>query len=84
MTRHLPVIYKKNLYITKYGFYSELKIVPSMTANDNCALCNGIMEHSYVPMKEWHVDGHVCGKCYSKKIAEFYPGEHERVNLSDR
>jgi hypothetical protein len=21
-------------------------------------------------------------KCYSKKISEFYPGEHERVDLS--
>ncbi|KFM15321.1 hypothetical protein AAA799O18_00049 [Marine Group I thaumarchaeote SCGC AAA799-O18] len=55
-----------------------------MTPNDKCALCNENMDHTYVPMKEWYIDGHVCGKCYSKKIAEFYPGKHERVNLSDQ
>ncbi len=55
-----------------------------MTVGDNCALCNESIEHSYVPMKEWNVDGHICGKCYSKKIAEFYPGKHERVDLSER
>ena len=54
-----------------------------MTAKDNCAICNESMEQYYITMKEWHIDGHVCGKCYSKKIAEFYPGKHERVNLSD-
>jgi len=25
----------------------------------------------------------LCGKCYSKKLSEFYPGDHERVNLSE-
>jgi hypothetical protein len=58
-------------------------VLLGMTQNDNCALCNESMEHVYVPMKEWHVDGNVCGRCYSKKIAEFYPGKHERVNISD-
>jgi hypothetical protein len=24
----------------------------------------------------------LCSKCYSKKIAEFYPGDHVRVDLS--
>ena len=43
-----------------------------------------VWNNVYVPMKEWHVDGQcVCGKCYSKKIAEFYPGKHERVDLSE-
>jgi len=34
-------------------------------------------------MENWKIDGHLCGKCYSKKISEHYPGEHVRVNLSD-
>ena len=54
-----------------------------MTAKDNCAICNESMKQYFMPMKEWYIDGHLCGKCYSKKIAEFYPGKHERVNLSD-
>ena len=47
-----------------------------------CVLCDSEIDHSYLPMKEWSIDGYLCGKCYSKKISEFYPGEHERVNLS--
>ena len=34
-------------------------------------------------MNEWNINGVMCGKCYSLKLAEFYPGKHERVNLSD-
>ena len=41
------------------------------------------MEYKYSPMENWKIDGHLCGKCYSKKISEHYPGEHVRVNLSD-
>ena len=54
-----------------------------MKPSDNCALCNESIDQYFVPMKEWYIDGHLCGKCYSKKLAEFYPGEHERVNPSD-
>jgi len=48
-----------------------------------CVLCNGLIELKYNPMKEWNIDGPLCGKCYSKKISEYYPGKHVRVNLSD-
>ena len=48
-----------------------------------CVLCNDSVETKYSPMEEWKIDGVLCGKCYSKKISEFYPGEHVRVNLSD-
>jgi|TARA_B100000745_G_scaffold20224_1_gene13960 hypothetical protein len=54
-----------------------------MKSKDNCAICNESIEQFYRPMEEWHIDGRLCGKCYSKKIAEFYPGKHERMNLSD-
>jgi len=54
-----------------------------MNSNEKCALCDANIEHVFLPMKEWGIDGQLCGKCYSKKIAEFYPGKHERVNLSE-
>ena len=54
-----------------------------MNSNEKCALCDANIELVFLPMKEWCIDGHLCGKCYSKKIAEFYPGKHERVNLSE-
>jgi hypothetical protein len=50
---------------------------------EKCILCNNSLETKYIPMEEWKIDGTLCGKCYSKKISEFYPGEHVRVNLSD-
>jgi hypothetical protein len=46
-----------------------------------CALCNGKIIHKYLPMKDWGVSGFLCGTCYSKKIFEYYPGKHVRVNL---
>lgn len=48
-----------------------------------CALCNGPLDHTYKPMQSWNVNGLLCSKCYSKKISEFYPGTHERVNKSN-
>ena len=54
-----------------------------MKPNGKCTLCGGSIEQVFLPMKEWGIDGHLCGKCYSKKLAEFYPGKHERVNLSE-
>ena len=52
-------------------------------SNEKCALCESSIENVFMPMKEWGIDGQLCGKCYSKKISEFYPGRHERVNLSE-
>ena len=51
--------------------------------SEKCVLCNDEIDHTYLPMKEWKIDGYLCGKCYSQKISEFYPGDHERVNLSE-
>ena len=50
---------------------------------EKCVLCKDPIEIKYHPMEEWKIEGVLCGKCYSKKISEFYPGEHVRVNLSD-
>ena len=52
-----------------------------MGKKEKCSLCQGIVEVMYKPMTEWKIDGVLCSKCYSKKISEFYPGEHVRVNL---
>ena len=49
--------------------------------NEKCVVCNGKIELRYNPMEEWGIKGTMCGKCYSKKVHEFYPGEHTRVNL---
>ena len=54
-----------------------------MRKQEKCVLCQETVESKYMAMDEWKIEGTLCGKCYSKKIAEFYPGEHVRVNLSD-
>ena len=64
-------------------FITNEKSVSIMDSAKKCALCDVNIEVVYVPMKEWNVDGRLCGKCYSKKISEFYPGDHVRVDLSE-
>ena len=54
-----------------------------MGKKETCIVCGENIEKKFLPMKEWKIDGFLCGKCYSKKISDFYPGEHVRVNLSD-
>ena len=49
-------------------------------SKDNCAICNEEIEMPYKAMDEWKIEGLLCGKCYSKKLHEHYPGEHVRVN----
>ena len=45
-----------------------------------CAQCGGKINQTYMPMAGWGVRGPLCGACYSKRIAEHYPGEHVRIN----
>lgn len=49
-------------------------------SNDKCSICNGNIRLPYNPMEGWEIEGVLCGECYSKKLDEFYPGEHIRVN----
>ena len=63
-------------------FITKQKSVLYMGSDEKCTLCDASISFAYLPMKEWDIDGFLCSKCYSKKISEFYPGEHERVNLS--
>jgi hypothetical protein len=47
---------------------------------EKCVICSGEIGLHYKPMEEWKIDGTLCGKCYSKKVNDHYPGEHVRVN----
>lgn len=47
--------------------------------DEKCAACEAGLERRYLPMREWNMKGPLCGGCYSKLIAEFYPGEHVRM-----
>jgi len=64
-------------------FITNQKTVLYMGSDEKCALCDDEIDHPYLAMEEWKIDGRLCGKCYSKKLSEFYPGDHERVNLSE-
>jgi len=63
-------------------FITKQKAVLYMGSDEKCTLCDASISFAYLPMKEWDIDGFLCSKCYSKKLSEFYPGKHERVNLS--
>jgi hypothetical protein len=47
---------------------------------EKCTICNEKVKQRYNPMDEWGIEGIMCGKCYSKKVHEHYPGDHIRVN----
>ncbi len=51
-----------------------------LATKEKCAVCSEEIQHRYRPMEEWNMEGAICGKCYSKKLGEYYPGEHVRVN----
>jgi len=45
-----------------------------------CTICSQDASMQFNPMEEWMIEGPLCGKCYSKKLSEHYPGNHVRVN----
>jgi len=47
---------------------------------DKCTICSEKIQLHFKAMEEWGIEGLICGKCYSKKLNEHYPGEHVRVN----
>jgi len=63
-------------------FITYKKTCDLLVSDKKCAICNKSVKTGYFAMKEWVIDGIICGKCYSQKIAEFYPGDHVRTNLS--
>ncbi|MDX1595441.1 MAG: hypothetical protein R3327_00700 [Nitrosopumilaceae archaeon] len=54
-----------------------------MSNKEKCTICSELIQKPYIPMKEWNLEGMLCGKCYSRKISEHYPGPHVRVNKED-
>jgi hypothetical protein len=53
----------------------------TVVSKEKCTICNEKIQLRYKPMEEWEIKGTMCGKCYSKKVHEYYPGDHTRVNL---
>jgi hypothetical protein len=37
-----------------------------------CILCNGEITVLYIPMEQWKISGNLCGRCYVKKLTEYY------------
>ncbi len=61
-------------------FISIKKKENALGSKDKCVICSEKIQLRYNPMEEWGIVGSICGKCYSKKLGEHYPGEHVRVN----
>ena len=68
------MIYSRMFFIYKKKSENTLR------SKGKCEICSGKIELPFNPMKEWGIDGTLCGKCYSKKLNEYYPGDHTRVN----
>jgi len=49
-----------------------------------CKACGGEIGRTYMPMAEWKMEGPLCGRCYSEKISEQYPGDHVRVDTGGK
>lgn len=61
-------------------FISRQKSTCALGLKHKCVVCNKETEMHFNPMKEWSIDGEMCGDCYSKRLGEHYPGDHVRVN----
>ncbi len=61
-------------------FISIKKRLCALGSKEKCTICSEKIELQFNPMEEWNINGPLCGKCYSKKLDEHYPGEHVRVN----
>ncbi len=42
-----------------------------------CILCNGEITILYTPMEQWKISGSLCGRCYGKKLTEYYLSSSE-------
>ena len=61
-------------------FISIKKNKHVLGTKEKCTICSEKIDLHYNSMEEWKIEGSLCGKCYSKKLHEHYPGEHVRVN----
>lgn len=69
------------LQSSKMIFILNSKSTNKLESHLKCSLCKNPIKQKYVPMEQWKIEGPLCGKCYSKKIHDHYPGKHTRANL---
>ena len=69
------------IMINPVVFYIDKKQENTLGSKEKCVICNEKVQLRYKPMEKWGIKGTMCGKCYSKKVHDHYPGEHTRVNL---
>lgn len=68
------------IFIRECFLYRLERAKIDLGSKDKCAICAEKIELPFNPMKEWGIEGTICGDCYSKKLHEHYPGDHIRVN----
>ncbi len=61
-------------------FITMKKSKSTLGKKEKCVICSETIGFHFKAMEEWGIEGTLCGKCYSKKINDHYPGEHVRVN----
>lgn len=54
----------------------------TLGSKHKCVICSEEVDIKFKPMPEWSMEGVLCGDCYSKKLSDFYPGDH--ANLSKK
>jgi hypothetical protein len=54
----------------EYGF--TLSQMGKRSNKLKCSLCNGEITFMYRPMEQWKTSGNLCGRCYDKKLVEYY------------
>ena len=52
----------------------------NLGSKHKCKICSEDISIYYNPMKEWKIDGILCGNCYSKQLSDFYPGDHSQIS----
>ena len=49
-----------------------------------CVTCgNGISDFRYKSMLEWDISGDLCGKCYGRKLTEYYIPEERQAAIKN-
>ena len=61
-------------------FISNKKNICTLGSKYKCATCSEETSIYYNPMEVWKIEGVLCGDCYSKKLSDFYPGDHEQIS----
>ena len=52
----------------------------TLGSKHKCTICSEEVSINFNPMKEWRIEGSLCGDCYSKKLSDFYPGDHSQIS----